>query len=94
MALYLSIVVLFALVPLLLMAGFGTMLYIKYEVEPKYFTIEQNSILTDDQKKNEYEELGQRERKLTTEYYLLFAGGILSLVSCTGLTIKRKKIIG
>lgn len=91
--LYSVIVVLYGLASTLLLAAIGTSLIIKYDVEPRYLTIEGDLNLTDSQKRMEYIELEQRENKLNKEYYLLLSGGFILFVTATGLIVKRKTII-
>lgn len=70
------------------------MVSLKYEVDESYWLIEGNDKLTADQKQRKINELDNKGRQLKIQAYTFAFFAFITIVTATGLIIKRKEILG
>lgn len=75
------------------MFALGTMVSKKYEVDESYWHIDGNKKLSEEQKRQEVENLDEKGKQLDYKTYALTFLALTTFITATGLIIKRKKIL-
>lgn len=91
--LYILIVALYLLTSVFIMGILGTAVSKKYEVDERYWLIDGDKKLTDQQKKIKTEQLDKEANKLENRTTLFIIGGLASFVAATLLLVKRKTLM-